>query len=175
MKVDYLSEFGFRLSDYGKYGAIVLFLPPPGPPPLGAGPARRCGTRTGTGTAVRSGTRRAALRPGAVPGCRCRAPPPRPELGRARQVPPLAPRSFTFLSLAPRKSLRASLALRDPGRLRASRQPGGTRRGSSRGFCDDSALFAVSCVGCFLFHFFPLLSLGVWSVKVACQVPVLSK
>lgn len=68
MKVDYLSEFGFRLSDYGKYGAIVLFLPPPppppGPPPLGAGPARRCGTRTGTGTAVRSATRRAAPRSG---------------------------------------------------------------------------------------------------------------
>lgn len=26
MKVDYLSEFGFRLSDYGKYSTIVLFL-----------------------------------------------------------------------------------------------------------------------------------------------------
>lgn len=35
MKVDYLSEFGFRLSDYGKYSTIVLFLPPPpaSPPP----------------------------------------------------------------------------------------------------------------------------------------------
>lgn len=41
MKVDYLSEFGFRLSDYGKYSTIVLFLPPAphcrsAEPPLGA-------------------------------------------------------------------------------------------------------------------------------------------
>lgn len=32
MKVDYLSEFGFRLSDYGKYSTIVLLLPPSPPP-----------------------------------------------------------------------------------------------------------------------------------------------
>lgn len=50
MKVDYLSEFGFRLSDYGKYSTIVLFLPvAPRPPesPVGAAAgaprAERCG------------------------------------------------------------------------------------------------------------------------------------
>lgn len=43
MKVDYLSEFGFRLSDYGKCSTIVLFLPPTPCLPLGRAPGRcRC-------------------------------------------------------------------------------------------------------------------------------------
>lgn len=61
-----------------------------------------------------------------------------------------------------------------PGSV-ASRQPW---PGPGRG-CGGEVLgvfvFVVSCVGCFLFHFVPLLSPGVSPVQVAGQVPALCK
>lgn len=62
MKVDYLSEFGFRLSDYGKYSTIVLFLPPAPRPPLGGAPGR-CGRRCRCPRAGRCGAERCPPRP----------------------------------------------------------------------------------------------------------------
>lgn len=62
MKVDYLSEFGFRLSDYGKYSTIVLFLPPAPRPPLGGAPGR-CGRRCRWPRGGRSGAERCPARP----------------------------------------------------------------------------------------------------------------
>lgn len=96
MKVDYLSEFGFRLSDYGKYSTIVLFLPPAPRPPLGGAPARlgcrcRCPRSGAERSAPCPGRPAARLVPSAAagpgtagrfPGTRCPGPLPRRNFSR---------------------------------------------------------------------------------------------